>query len=81
MACGTCNCSSPEIENIFMPKEAKIVETNWMTADTKYFNLKWADGSKVTHEPGQIVEASLFGFGEIPLGFATSPPRKTALIW
>ncbi|MBU1241159.1 FAD/NAD(P)-binding protein [Myxococcota bacterium] len=78
MACGTCNCNSPEIENLFMPKEALITETKWMTKDTKHFVLKWADGSKVSHQPGQIVEASLFGFGEIPLGFATSPTQENS---
>ncbi len=76
MACGTCNCGHTEIDNLFMPKEATIIKTEWMTHDTKSFTLKWADGSKTDHEPGQIVEASLFGYGEIPLGFGTSPTQE-----
>jgi NAD(P)H-flavin reductase len=75
MTCGTCNCGNPEIENLFMPKEAIIVKTEQMTPDTKFFELKWADGSKVDFEPGQIIEASLFGFGEIPLGISSSPTQ------
>ena len=30
----------------------------------------------MAHQPGQIVEASLFGYGEIPLGIASSPTRE-----
>ncbi len=35
-----------------------------------------ADGQPMEYEPGQIVELSLFGYGEIPLGYASSPTRK-----
>ena len=35
-----------------------------------------ADGRPMEFEPGQIVELSLFGYGEIPIGFASSPTRK-----
>jgi sulfhydrogenase subunit gamma (sulfur reductase) len=34
-----------------------------------------ADGRPMEFAPGQIVELSLFGYGEIPIGFASSPTR------
>ena len=37
---------------------------------------KMADGQPMEFEPGQILEVSLFGYGEIPIGFASSPTRK-----
>ncbi len=32
--------------------------------------------SDTNYEPGQIVEAGLFGYGEIPLGLSSSPTQK-----
>jgi len=75
MTFATCNCGNQEIENLFMPKECEIIKTEWMTNDTKFFRLKFSDGTPITHEPGQIVEASLYGYGEIPLGVSSSPTQ------
>ncbi|MCK5071949.1 MAG: FAD/NAD(P)-binding protein [Bacteriovoracaceae bacterium] len=62
--------------NIFLPKECKIVNVKQVTELERHFTLKHADGSKVKFEPGQIMEVSLFGFGEIPIGYASSPTRE-----
>ncbi|MBN2725553.1 MAG: FAD/NAD(P)-binding protein [Deltaproteobacteria bacterium] len=75
MACDNCSCSKVYNENIFMPKEAVIVRAEMATASEKHFTLKWADDSPNYFEPGQFVEASLYGFGEIPIGYASSPTR------
>ncbi len=69
-------CHWTEVENIFLPREATIVRTAQPTPMEKHFTLKMADGKPMKFEPGQIVELSLFGFGEIPLGFASSPTRE-----
>jgi NAD(P)H-flavin reductase len=75
MACDNCGCNKVEYEDIFMPKEAVVVKVSDATPAEKHFVLKWADGSPCEFQPGQFLEASLFGFGEIPLGYATSPTR------
>ena len=62
--------------NIFLPKECKITHAKQVTQSEKHFTLRYADGSNVSFEPGQIMELSLFGFGEIPLGYASSPARE-----
>ena len=62
-------------QNIFMPKQAMILRATQTTATEKHFTLKMADGSSVHFEPGQILEVSLFGYGEIPIGYASSPTR------
>jgi sulfhydrogenase subunit gamma (sulfur reductase) len=69
-------CHWTEVENIFQPREATIVRTAQPTPMEKHFTLKMVDGKPMKFEPGQIVELSLFGFGEIPLGFASSPTRE-----
>jgi len=69
-------CNWTEVENIFLPREATILRTEQPTVTEKHLTLKMNDGSKMEFEPGQIVELSLFGYGEIPIGFASSPTRK-----
>jgi sulfhydrogenase subunit gamma (sulfur reductase) len=69
-------CHWTEAENIFLPREATIVRTVQPTATERHFTLRMNDGSAMEFEPGQIVELSLFGYGEIPIGLASSPTRK-----
>jgi len=68
-------CHWTDLENIFMPREATIVRSVQATPTETHFTLKMADGEPMEFEPGQIVELSLFGYGEIPIGFASSPTR------
>ena len=70
MSCG-CNHN----DNIFLPKEAEIVSSKKMTASETHFTLKLKNGEEMHYEPGQILEVGLFGYGEIPLGFASSPTQ------
>ena len=63
-------------DNIFLPKPAMIVRTDQPTELEKHFTLRLAGGSDMEFAPGQIMEVSLFGYGEIPIGFASSPTRK-----
>ena len=69
-------CHWTEVENIFMPREAAIVRSEMATPTETHFTLRMVDGQPIEYEPGQIVELSLFGYGEIPIGFASSPTRK-----
>ena len=68
-------CHWTEVENIFLPREATIVRCVQATPTEKHFTLKMTDGQPIEYEPGQIVELSLFGYGEIPIGVASSPTR------
>jgi len=68
-------CHWTEVENIFMPREAAIVRSAQATPTETHFTLRMADGQPIEYQPGQIVELSLFGYGEIPIGIASSPTR------
>ena len=61
--------------NIFLPRPAEIIRAKQITATEKHFTLKMKDGQPMTFEPGQMLEVSVFGFGEIPIGYASSPTR------
>ncbi len=67
------SCGCEHGENIFLPRKAEVVEAHKMTATETHFSLRMADGKPMVYEPGQILEAGRFGYGEIPLGFASSP--------
>jgi sulfite reductase subunit B len=66
---------SASYANIFLPRPAEIVRAKQITATEKHFTLKMKDGQPMTFEPGQMLEVSVFGFGEIPIGYASSPTR------
>jgi len=70
-----CTCASPH-SNVFLPREAEILRAKQVTAGEKHFTLKMKDGPPMDYAPGQILEVSLYGYGEIPIGFASSPTRK-----
>jgi NAD(P)H-flavin reductase len=65
--------------NIYKPKEAIISDIKRLTADTKHFNLRFSkatDRANFRFDFGQFIMLSLFGYGEIPLGIASSPEQK-----
>jgi sulfite reductase subunit B len=70
-----CDCHS-DFPNIFLPREVEVVRAEQVTASEKHFTLKMKDGKPMDYQPGQILEVSVHGFGEIPIGFASSPTRK-----
>jgi NAD(P)H-flavin reductase len=64
------------VQNIFVPREAAILRVVQPTSMEKHFTLRMADAQPIEFQPGQILEVSLFGYGEIPIGFASSPTRR-----
>ncbi len=73
MSCGCKNVGKDG--NILLPKTAEVVAKKRMTASESHFTLRLKDGERMDYEPGQIVEAGRFGYGEIPLGFSSSPTQ------
>ncbi len=69
-------CHWTEVENIFLPREATVIRSVQATPTETHFTLRMVDSQPMEYQPGQIVELSLFGYGEIPIGFASSPTRK-----
>ncbi len=72
---GTCSCAS-RYDNVFLPREAEIIRAARVTETEKHFTLKMKDGA-MQYAPGQILEVSVHGYGEIPIGFASSPTRPS----
>jgi sulfhydrogenase subunit gamma (sulfur reductase) len=69
-------CHWQTIENIFLPREARILRVASPTPLEKHFTLRMVDEKPMEFQPGQILEVSLFGYGEIPIGLASSPTRQ-----
>ena len=75
----TCRTKTPAKdvkENIFLPREAKVLRVEKTTESERIFTLRLADESQLEFAPGQILEVGLLGYGEIPIGLASSPTRK-----
>ncbi|MFH1018736.1 MAG: FAD/NAD(P)-binding protein [Pseudomonadota bacterium] len=63
-------------ENIFEPRQADIIRADQITATEKHFTLKMKESPELSFNPGQILEVGVMGYGEIPIGFASSPTRR-----
>lgn len=67
------------IKNEYIPQMATISETEVLADDIKGFTIKFDDPGlrdKWTFRPGQFVEVSAFGHGEVPISIASSPTLK-----
>jgi sulfhydrogenase subunit gamma (sulfur reductase) len=71
----SCNCAESAKNNVFLPRECEILRADQITESEKHFTLKLKDGSRFEYAPGQILELSVPGYGEIPIGLASSPTR------
>jgi NAD(P)H-flavin reductase len=69
-------CHWTTVENIFLPREAAILRVAQPTSMEKHLTLRMADEKPMEFQPGQVLEVGLFGYGEIPIGFASSPTRR-----
>ncbi len=63
-------------ESEYNIKIGKIVEAEQLTADEKFYKIVFPGGGGLNHDPGQFVEVSLFGVGEVPISIASSPTRR-----
>jgi NAD(P)H-flavin reductase len=61
--------------SLFLPRPATILHTSQTTPSEKHFTLQLADGDHLDFQPGQILEIGVMGYGEIPIGIASSPTR------
>ena len=71
----SCSCDE---KNIFLPMAAEVVSARAMTESEKHFELRLKSGEELDFAPGQIVEAGVMGYGEIPLGLSSSPTKEGA---
>ena len=69
----TCRCAG---KKLYIPRPARIMKAEQLTAKEKFLEFQFADGSELGHQPGQFVEVSIFGLGEAPISVSSSPTKK-----
>lgn len=70
------------MDDIFLPRIARITDVRDETPDTRTFDLRFRDGAAqgdFHFLPGQFMELSVFGIGEAPFCFASSPSRPACI--
>lgn len=60
----------------YKPMRGKIILAEMLTEKEKLFRIELEDKINLTHEPGQFVMISIFGFGEAPISVCSSPSDK-----
>jgi len=67
------------LSNLYLPHLATIQNIVDETKDTRTFTLQFEDKQlreSFSFRPGQFVEVSVFGVGEVPIGLASNPNQK-----
>jgi len=59
--------------SIYQPHIAELTRVQPLAEREKIFEFKFKDGKALGHKPGQFVEISLFGIGEMPISISSSP--------
>ena len=62
--------------SIYQPRPAKLIRTEAIAEREKLFEFEFRDGGELGHKPGQFVEISLFGIGEMPNSISSSPTKN-----
>jgi len=62
--------------SIYQPQLAELIRVESIAGKEKLFEFKLKDGKALGHKPGQFVEISLFGIGEMPISISSSPITK-----
>ena len=61
---------------IYLPYPAELIRVEPIAEREKLFEFKLHEGKELGHKPGQFVEISIFGIGEMPVSVSSSPTKK-----
>ena len=70
------------MKNEYIPDNAKIVDIDELTSTTRLLTLKFLNEAKQKNFnfiPGQFLQVSLLGYGEVPVAIASSPYDRDKL--
>ena len=63
---------------IHIPRSATIKRMEQLTKFEMLFEIEFDDKKSLGHKPGQFVEVSIFGFGEIPISVSSGPSNSSS---
>ncbi|MBC7286564.1 MAG: FAD/NAD(P)-binding protein [Armatimonadetes bacterium] len=64
--------------NLYVPRAARIVRAEPMTATEKFFEVELLSGEPLGHQPGQFVQVFAPGIDEAPISLASAPNGRTS---
>jgi sulfhydrogenase subunit gamma (sulfur reductase) len=62
--------------DLYLPEPATVVSKSALTAAEMLFEIRLDSGAELNHMPGQFVEVTVPGVGEIPISVSSSPDRQ-----
>jgi len=62
--------------SVYLPHPAELIRVEPIAEREKLFEFKLGDGKELGHKPGQFVEISILGIGEMPISISSSPTKK-----
>lgn len=68
-------CQTGSKQDIYLPLPATVKKARMMNGTEIYLHLQM-DGEPLKYLPGQFVEVSIAGLGEVPISISSSPTKK-----
>lgn len=65
----------PKNEKLYLPEPVKIIEVKNFSEKEKFFRFELLSGKSLGHVPGQFVQVSILGYGEMPISISSSPSK------
>jgi len=62
-------------QSSFLPRQAEVITAESLSKKERLLRLRFTDGHRLDHQPGQFVEVSVLGIGEAPISISSSPTR------
>lgn len=62
--------------SLYLPYPAELIRVEPIAEREKLLEFKLHEGKELGHKPGQFVEISIFGIGEMPVSVSSSPTKK-----
>jgi NAD(P)H-flavin reductase len=70
-----CTCKTPK--DIYVPEPATLVRVEKMTQYEIFLEVRLDSGNPLGHMPGQFVEVSVAGLGEVPISVSSAPGKDS----
>ncbi len=69
-----CECCG-QVKDLYLPQPATVNKVKMMNETELYLHLSM-DDELLEYQPGQFVEVSIPGFGEVPISISSSPTQN-----
>ena len=72
-----CACNGNAAADIYVPQTGTLIDVKRMTQHEIFLDVLLDSGKALGHMPGQFVEVSMAGLGEVPISVSSAPGKDS----